>query len=305
LSAGPAHDCASLAAFARGSAFLVAGTKGRIQRRRLPNGELRFEVDFRPAGRIFSIQTQLGPSPIADEGTALRVLEKIRGNLADGLSIEAALADFKRTSALHVLPRAAAWLEHLEQREVVDLISPASVGEARSEVKCHWQRWEGVPVHAITGAALDTWALELAAKDLAPNTRRRILGTFHTFLRWIERRREIAYVPTFPTVTVPDRVPALLTPEQQDAALETIPRANRGPFLAMVDLAIRPGEARPLRASAVEIVALVAPTIRRPGCGSRTVRRARRRAPRWRARRRAESDAYPRQSALRLGFSPT
>jgi hypothetical protein len=46
-----------------------------------------------------------------------------------------------------------------------------------------------------------------------------------------------------------------LTLEQQDAALETICAPERGIYLAMVDLAIRPGEARPLRASAVEIVA--------------------------------------------------
>jgi len=255
LSVGPAHDCASLAPFGRGTAFLAVGKQGRLQRKVLPNGETRFEVDFRPFGRVFSIPTELGPIPLSDEGMAQRVLEAIRARLADGVPIEVALAAFKRNAAVHVLPRAAKWLEHLHQRSGVGDLSPAFLATIRCDVANHWQpRWSGVPVHSVTKGELDAWAIELAAKGLAPGTRQSVLKRFRTFLRWVEDRGEIAKVPRFPTVTVPEREPVLLALEQQDAALETIPEAERGIYIAMVDLAIRPGEARALRASAVEIV---------------------------------------------------
>jgi integrase len=229
------------------------GKLGRIQRRLLPSGELRFEVDFRPHGRVFSIPTEFGPIPLADEGTARRVLESIRARLADGIPVEAALASFQRRAAVHVLRRAETWLAHLRQRADVGDLSPASVTEVRYQIANHWQRWNGVPVHAVTKAELDAWGLELAAKKLAPTTRRALLGYFRTFLHWIEDRGELHRVPRFPSVPVPEREPVLLTLEQQDAALETIPQTERGIYIAMVDLAIRPGEARALRASAVEV----------------------------------------------------
>jgi len=236
------------------------GELGRIiQRKTLPSGETRFEVDFRPVGRVFSIPTPLGRIPISDEGTARRVLESIRTEVAKGVSIAAALASFKRTAAAHVLPLAAKWLEHLQRKAEIGDRSPASVAAVRSEIAAAWQRWEGVPVHAVTVGELDAWAVELAAKGLAPSTRRTVLGYFRAFLRWCEDHGELAKVPRFPTITVPERVPALLTLEQQDAALASIPEADRGIYLAMVDLAIRPGEARPLRASAVEIVTTRSP----------------------------------------------
>ena len=66
-----------------------------------------------------------------------------------------------------------------------------------------------------------------------------------SFARWLhDEREELEAVPRFPWPKVPDYVPRVLSIEDQDAILEAIREPERGIFLALAHLGLRPGEAR-------------------------------------------------------------
>jgi integrase len=106
-----------------------------------------------------------------------------------------------------------------------------------------------VSVHEITYGALEDWADELHDSGLNPSTVQAILSTMRSMMKWMRKRQELSDVPDFPTVSIPEHEPVLLTLEQQTAVLEAIPAGIRGIFLAMADLWLRPSEARALAPS--------------------------------------------------------
>jgi integrase len=67
-----------------------------------------------------------------------------------------------------------------------------------------------------------------------------------SFLRWLERRGDIAKAPRLPSVRVDEHEPRILAISDQDAVLACIPEPERGIFLALAHLGLRPGEARAL-----------------------------------------------------------
>jgi integrase len=93
---------------------------------------------------------------------------------------------------------------------------------------------------------LEDWSLWLADRGLSPKTRRNALGAFHSFLSWLRRRGDIRDVPEFPWPKVEEHEPRVLTIEDQDAILDAIPEPERGIFLALALLGLRPSEARAL-----------------------------------------------------------
>jgi hypothetical protein len=89
------------------------GKLGRIRGRR---GGREFYLDFRPYGRVWSNRG----IRITDEDTARRLLEQIRGQVADGAKLEEVLARYQPPSAkTNLVP---SWLERwleIREREMV------------------------------------------------------------------------------------------------------------------------------------------------------------------------------------------
>ena len=73
-----------------------------------------------------------------------------------------------------------------------------------------------------------------------------MLGGFRSFLSWLHRRGELREIPEFPWPKVEEHQPRVLSIQDQDAVLAAIPERERGIFLALAHLGLRPGEARAL-----------------------------------------------------------
>jgi integrase len=73
-----------------------------------------------------------------------------------------------------------------------------------------------------------------------------VLAAFRGFLSWLHRRGQIREVPDFPRVRVKERDPRIIGIADQDRVLQAIPQQERGTFLALAHLGLRPGEARAL-----------------------------------------------------------
>lgn len=236
----------------RALAWVEMATLGTVRRRVRKSGETYYYLDFRPHGRVWQIPTDVGQVTLTSPDIANRLLEQIRGRVAGGEQLEAVLDSFRRSSRSHVLRRADDWLKAKDAEARAGRKTARSIEEIRSHIRNHWTYWESVSVHEIrTKGQLDDWATHLLErKNLAPSTARNVLALFRSFLRWLEDRGEIRHrLPRFPSVAVPERAPKLLSYEQQDQVLDEIAEDRRGIFLAMADLALRPGEARAMRAS--------------------------------------------------------
>jgi len=86
----------------------------------------------------------------------------------------------------------------------------------------------------------------MAKRGLSPKTRLNALGAFRSFVGWLKRRGQIREIPEFPRVAVDEHVPRVLGLDDQDTVLAAIPEGERGIFLALAHLGLRPGEARAL-----------------------------------------------------------
>jgi integrase len=226
----------------------VAGEIGKV-RERTRSGRTFYYVDLRPHGRVFSIPDPggAGPIPISDRGTAERILESIRQALLDGKPMARALAPWLAHASpqIRVGPRYAAWIEHLQER--------VRTGERSAEYVDKLRRYgldggyldpiRELPVFSVTYGHLEDFDRELVAHGLAPKTRAHVLGALHTFFRWLKRRGEIDSMPEIPTVTVPEYVPHVLEPADQQRVIGAIPERIRGIYLALAYHGLRPSEA--------------------------------------------------------------
>ena len=238
---------------------------GRIQARQTGKGEPRYWLDFRKevrrlglperVGRIHSIPSDVGVLVIDNRQLAQRALEHIRVRLCQGEPLAAVLDSFRPFGASHVLRCADRFLEYQRERARAGQISMRSVDIIESHVRNHWSaKWKGVCVTEIRSGHLEDWAVELQSHGLGADTVRTVLANMRSMMRWLKRRQELHEVPDFPKITVPERSPRLLTIDQQTAVLEAIPVVQRGIFLAMADLWLRPSEARALRPEVYEVV---------------------------------------------------
>jgi integrase len=226
--------------------WTIVGDLGTI-RRRPDTGT--FYLDLRPYGRIYRHRG----IPIADEGTAQRILEQLRGKIAAGRSLTEVMADYlPEESTKNLVP---VWVERwidLKRRETdAGDLSPTYLREivryAKDDREFSW--WDGRTIFEIDYGALEDWSLWLADRGLAPKTRRNILGAFRSFLGWLQRRGQIREVPAVPLPRVDEHQPHILSIADQDAILAAIPEAERGIFLALAYLGLRPSEARALGAA--------------------------------------------------------
>jgi len=188
---------------------------------------------------------------ITDEATARRLLEKIRDQVSEEVSLEEVLARYQPASAPANL--VSTWLERwidLRRREMnAGSLSPNFVRELERLVAPggHFSFFDRVSIHDVTYGLLEDWSLWLADRKQSPKSRRNFLGYMRSFLRWLELRGEIRKAPRVPSVRVEEHEPRILSIADQDRILAHISEAERGIFLALAHLGLRPGEARALQ----------------------------------------------------------
>jgi integrase len=105
--------------------------------------------------------------------------------------------------------------------------------------------WGKRSILAVTSDELDRWNASLAERGLSPKTRRHVIGALRTCFRWAMRTRRLQE-PVWPSISVPEYEPQIITPQQQDAILEAIPEIERGAFLIACHMGLRPSEIRAL-----------------------------------------------------------
>jgi len=220
------------------------GELGKIRRRR---GGREFFLDFRPYGRVWSNRG----IRITDEDTARRLLEQIRGRVADeSKALDEVLAEYL---PVHAKPNLAPrwlerWLEVKRGAVASKTLSPTYLRELERYAAPggYFSFFDAASIHELTYGMLEDWAAWLGARGLSPKTQSNALGAFRSFVGWLRRRGEIRAIPEFPWPKVPEHLPRVLTLAEQDAILRQIPEPERGIFLALCDLGLRPGEARAL-----------------------------------------------------------
>ncbi len=219
---------------------------GRVRTTKTRSGEIRWYVDLRPHARIFSVP---GIGALKSEENAKAVLEYIRGEIFRGVPIEQAVAEYLSPKAKpnRVPVKLEKWLDNRRRDAKAGDISPTTLREleryARPGGVFSW--WQHHSIYEIGYGPLEDWNHWLADQDLAPKTRKNILGAFRGFVNWLKRRGNLTEIPEFPTVKVPEYQPTIISPKTQDQVITEIPWERRGAFLAARH-GIRPGEIRAL-----------------------------------------------------------
>jgi integrase len=239
---------AALATSDRAVRWAAVAKLGRIRERtRAKSSRIEFYLDFRPYGRVWANRGV----PLTDRDGARRLLEFIRGEIAECGDPEGVLARYQSAKAkANLVPtRLERWLEvrkhHASEGET---LSPTTIAEyiRYSKPEGHFTFFEDVSIHEITYGMLEDFDIWLASRNLGPKTRRNVLSAFLTFLKWLRQRGEIREVPAYRLPRPPEHEPQLLGPAEQWRVLQTMPENERGIFLAMALMGLRPGEARAL-----------------------------------------------------------
>jgi len=231
--------------------------KGAVRQHR----DGRIYVDFGPAHRVWSF-------PLGDRGMRLTremaelVLRHVQSERGRGRQLPSVLAEFEPRLALAnlITTRIERWLEGKRREATAHDLAATYVAELERWAKpgglFSW--WADKGLRDIDEASCEDYAMWLgeqcsrrrgAARDakLSPATRARVLAGFHSFLGWLFRRRELAELPrSYPWPRVPEREIRVLSIGDQDAVLAAIPEVDRGIFLALATLGLRPNEARAL-----------------------------------------------------------
>jgi len=217
----------------------------------------RWFIDLRPHARVYTYRTPWGDEVrFASRADAQHALEMIRAQCATGLSVAAAIEVMRPREGSLISNLAGEWIQEKWAEVAAGRKVARSIRELELSVRREWGWWRGTAIHELDSKAVAAWARALGSRKLAPATVRAELARFRAFLAWLYAQDRLSRMPAFPTIAQPDRAKATLTWEQQDAVLAAIPEERRGVFLAAVDLALRPQEARALLAVDLEPVGI-------------------------------------------------
>ena len=206
-----------------------------------------WEVDCRPYGRIRSVLFPGSTTPIkvATREMANEIRRVILSDIASGVPERAAVAPYLPRESLvgAVLER---WLAHLARQVENGERSPNYTRRLRDFAgpDGHLSPLFRASIHSLDYGQLEDFAYELQ-DSMGATSIVHCMSALRTALRWHAKRSGGTFVaPEFPELKRADFEPVILTPEQQDKVLEQIPIGQRGAFIALVDLMIRPSEAR-------------------------------------------------------------
>lgn len=227
--------------------FRTVGKFGRVRERRSASGAVRWFIDARPFGRIYQYRDALGEQAFTSRADAERLLERIRARIEDGMDPEIAVGRLLPAGYSTLGARIDAWLAEQRRRADAHEMTRASVAALSGQVRRYWECWRDLPVGGAKASHVADWQTwMLAEARLSPVTVRGVLGYFHGFMRWLYDREEIERIPRFPQLRVAEHEPRIMAQAAQEAVLAAIPERDRGLYLALVDLALRPNEARAL-----------------------------------------------------------
>ncbi len=217
-----------------------------VVRSKRTKGRLYFYVELPGRRRLYSQRIGKARIPFTEE-SANRTLEAIRWHLANGKRIDEALALFEGENAPEnqIRYKLDRWLEVKRREAKAGDISPTYLRELERYAKPggHFSWWEGASIFQVRYAQLEDWGFWLDDRGLSAKTRWNVIAAFRSFLGWLYRREDLAELPRqIPWPKLEESVPDVLTAEAQAELLATIPEGDRGAFLAMALMGIRPGE---------------------------------------------------------------
>lgn len=193
--ASPARLLATMEGAERAVRWELVGKLGRIRSRR---GGREFFLDFRPYGRVWSNRG----IRITDEATARRLLEQIRGQVAEDRPLEEVLADYLPAQAKpNLVPVwVEKWLDLKRREAAAGDRSPTYLRELERYARAggHFSWWRHRSIHEIEYGTLEDWSHWLADRGLSPKTRHNVIAAFRSFVGWLKRRRQSASYPSSP-----------------------------------------------------------------------------------------------------------
>lgn len=136
-----------------------------------------------------------------------------------------------------------AYLEHEKARLLPD--REATWTKKRGMAR-HLAWFNGQNVREIRAGQIQDFDLHLKALGLAPKTRADVLAELRFVLRWAALREDIAKVPAFPVVQVPEKEIGWYNQDQQQQILDKLPEEHRPIFAFMFTYGCRVNEATAL-----------------------------------------------------------
>lgn len=207
----------------------------------LPKGRRIYRVWFPWKGKKFFINRYLDGTPIYHEGQAKRILEKIRGEVDQGIF------DPEIWGKTKSLIFQNAWRQYQEQR---------SVGRERmASRELIFDRYllsyfKDKNLKEIEEHDINDWWSGVLIHGFSPAYNRLIRATLRAFLNFhrITRIKTLA----FPVVRVPRKSIPWLTEIEQETILKYIPPQHQGIIRFMMTYGCRPSEACNLRKSDID-----------------------------------------------------
>jgi integrase len=236
--------------------FADVAELGKVRSQQLPSGNWRYQISISHRGKRYYLGTvTVGAvdTPFESRDHAVGVLAQIRALVANGDSVQQAIARFRPMECPEdfVENRVAEYLEHW--RGLVDKSkrSPATLREieryAQREGKGTrgaWAYWYGQNAKQIPNGAVEDWHAWLCDRGIGATTQGHVSDAFRSFLRRLEWRGEIDRVPNFPAIERPEYAPRTISLSRRDRIFEAIPYERRGAFLIAACLLMRPREIR-------------------------------------------------------------
>lgn len=213
--------------------------------RRYKNGKvyLDFWPDLKKSGRF--LWGDRGGS-FRDEEHAQWVGEEIHRLEARGTPLIDAVGAFRAPRSKPNLISTKLEVYRLGLIEDAEL-QPYTLDGYMSIIRCHCDYWDGKVMLDIGYDSFDKWRKAMVAKGLKGKTIKSVFAFFRGFLRDYRQRNPTYIVPEFPRIkTVRPEKPRMALAHLV-RVLAAIPDEDRGIFLCLAYLTIRPGEARALR----------------------------------------------------------
>ena len=155
-----------------------------------------------------------------------------RNKLIEHLTLESVLAEYLPATSKpnQVQEKLENWLAWKRCEVEAGDRSPSTLREYERYCKpdSHFAFWRGCSISEVRPAALHDWAEWLIQRELAPKTRKNVMGAFHAFLSHLMDREEISRIPRFPWPKVPTHSPKVLSAEAVDADSAQSPESAAG-----------------------------------------------------------------------------